>query len=177
MTTIALGGNLLLERWSDCQWCRLGLRLLSPEKGCLLLSVQGDTAKDEAENQNQCEGDGQDHLPIRPGLGHAIAWVVNMLAYTTGLSQGLSQPVCGCSAERLCRTAETASFECSAIGLLPDRSMQRLMGQLYLFKISFKVWLLQPQRSSNSIWVAIARSAFNPYGGSLSLNGSLGWGR
>ncbi len=59
MTTIALGGNLLLERWSDCQWCRLGLRLLSPEKGCLLLSVQGDTAKDEAEKiKEQLEGAG-----------------------------------------------------------------------------------------------------------------------
>ena len=120
MTTIALEGNLLLERWSDCQWCRLGLRLLSPEKGCLLLSVQGDTAKDEAENQNQCEGDGQDHLPIRPGLGHAIAWVVNMLAYTTGLSQGLSQPVCGCAERRKWRLLSAARLACCRIGACSD---------------------------------------------------------
>ena len=120
MTTIALEGNLLLERWSDCQWCRLGLRLLSPEKWCLLLSVQGDTAKDEAENQNQCEGDGQDHLPIRQGLGHAIAWVVNMLVYTTGLSQGLSQPVCGSAERRKLRLLSAARLACCRIGACSD---------------------------------------------------------
>ena len=116
MTTIALEGNLLLGRWSDCQWCRLGLRLLSPEKWCLLLSVHGDTAKDEAENQDQCEGDGQDHLPIRPGLGHAIAWVVNMLAHTTGLSQ----PVCGCAERRTLRLLSAARLACCWIGACSD---------------------------------------------------------
>ena len=63
-------GNLLLGWWSDCQWCGLGLRRLSPKHRRLLLLVKGDTAKNESKNQDQREGDGQDHLPIRPGLRH-----------------------------------------------------------------------------------------------------------
>ena len=34
--------------------------------------VVGDTAEYQAQNQDQGEGDGQDYLTIRPGLGHEI---------------------------------------------------------------------------------------------------------
>ena len=65
---------MLLGWWSDCQWCCFGLRCLLPKHRCLLLSVVVDTAEDQAQNQDQVEGDGQDHLTIRPGLGHEITW-------------------------------------------------------------------------------------------------------
>ena len=40
----------------------------------------GDTAEDQAQNQDQGEGDGQDHLTIRPGLGHEIVRCPPILA-------------------------------------------------------------------------------------------------
>ena len=40
----------------------------------------GDTAEDQAQNQDQGEGDDQDHLTIRPGLGHEINWGFSILA-------------------------------------------------------------------------------------------------
>ena len=40
----------------------------------------GNTADDQAQNQDQSEGDGQDHLTIRPGLGHEINWGFSILA-------------------------------------------------------------------------------------------------
>ena len=47
------------------------------------------TAEDQTENQNQREGDGQDHLPIRPGLGHVMAWGL----YHPGRTKGdVNQP-------------------------------------------------------------------------------------